>query len=271
MLRHLTLLLIITLGLALPSSYGQSEDEQEIAELIKTREELINLAKSTPRISELVNLHTSDFVSVNTVYLPDGSFTRKERDLDGWKTVLSHYADAGDLQYEVSFENLAFAQVYERTAVAIYRISYEMKDVWDKSVLYGGDQIITANFRKTPDGWKYRDIYVTELRSTINKYPCTYELYQKDANEMLVNVKVPAGSEFRNEYIDVRFKELKPGLNIIHTDKGDEFSWENNVLRASASSESAEIIGRPNSKTAVCDDLIMYYHSTHCADARMNK
>ena len=57
-------------------------------------------------------------------------------------------------------------------------------------------------------------MYVTELRTSISRYPCGYELYQKDANELLVNVKVPAGSRFQNEYIDIRFKENKPKVFV---------------------------------------------------------
>ncbi len=216
MLKFCTLLSALLVTISMQFSSAQSDDEA-LLNLIEQRHELINIAKSTPRIPDLVNLHTSDFVSVSTVYMPDGSSSRRERDLNAWKKVLSNYSDAGDLEYNTKVENIAFSQIFEKTAVVIYRTSYTMQDVWDKSVLYGGDQIVTANFRKTPDGWKYRDIYITELRSTINKYPCTYELYQKDANELLVNVKLPAGHEFKNEYIDIRFKETKPGLHIVLT------------------------------------------------------
>jgi hypothetical protein len=271
MLRHCILLVALFFAMSIQNTSAQTADEEALVQLIQKRQELINIAKSTPRIPELVNLHTPDFVSVTTAYLPDGTSTRKERDLTNWKEVLSNYANAGDLEYHTKLENIAFSQVFEKSAVVIYRSSYVMKDVWDKSELYGGDQIITANFRKTPDGWKYRDIYITELTNKINKFPCTYELYQKDADVLLVNVKLPSGNEFKNEYIDIRFSEPKPGLNIIRTDKGDEFSWENNVLRATISNDSSAIVGRPNSKTGVCDELIMHYHGQVCSNVRMTK
>ena len=271
MFKYCAIILTALLMFVSTDNNAQSADEQAISEVINKRHDLINLAKSTPRISELLNLHTSDYVQINTVYTPDGEVSRRESDLSAVKRVLSHYSDAGDVQYETNVDNIAFSQIYERSAVAIYRASYSMNDVLSGNEMYSGTQIITANLKKTPDGWKFRDIYTTELRTNINKYPCGYELYQKDANELLVSVKVPAGSVFKNEYIDIRFNETKPGFFIVQTDRGDEFSWENNVLRSTMSNDDAEIAGRPNSKTGVCEGIIMYYHSDVCSDTRMTK
>ena len=222
---------------------SQTDDDQAIREVINKRHELINLAKSRPVISELLNLHTKEYVQVTSIYTPDGGVSRRESDLDGAKRILSHYSDAGDVQYVTNVENIAFSQVFDRSAVVIYRASYAMNDANTGQEMYSGNQIITANLKKTPDGWKYNDIYTTELRLNISKYPCGYELYQKDANELLTNVKLPAGGAFKNEYIDIRFHETKPGFFIVQTDRGDEFSWENNVLRATISNDDAEIIG----------------------------
>jgi hypothetical protein len=272
MLRNCLLLIAVFATMSLNNVSAQDADEQAIVELIQERYKLVNIAKSTPRIAELLKLHTNDFTTISTIYLPDGSSSRRETDIDGFKRVLSNYSDAGtDVEYRTTVENVAFSQVYDKSAVAIYRVSYFLKDLTDGSELFSGNQIVTADFKNTPDGWKFRDMYITEFRSQINKYPCAYELYQKDADEMLVSVKLPAGNAFKNEYIDVRFNETKPGLNIIYTDRGDEFSWENNVLRITKSDNSAEIIGRPNNKTAVCDELILYYHGNVCSGVRMIK
>jgi hypothetical protein len=150
-------------------------------------------------------------------------------------------------------------------------MNYQMKNNWTDEEMYSGEQIITANFKKTPDGWKFKDMYVTELRSSISRYPCGYELYQKDANELLVNVKVPAGSRFQNEYIDIRFTETKPQVFAINTDRGDEFFWENGALRSAISNDASAIIARPTSKTGVCESIIMFYHGDVCSGTRLHK
>ena len=252
-------------------TFAQDNDDTEIKALIQKRAELINVAKSTPRISELMKLHASDFKSISTTYTPDGESTRRESDMAAIKRVLSHYSDAGDQQYIVSVADIPFTQVYDKSAVAIYTTNYQMKNNWTDEEMYSGEQIITANFKKTPDGWKFKDMYITELRTSISRYPCGYELYQKDANELLVNVKVPAGSRFQNEYIDIRFKENKPEVYAINTDRGDEFFWEEGALRSAISNDASAIIGRPNSKTGVCENIIMFYHGDVCSGTRQHK
>jgi|GEM_PF-3316077 len=271
MLKYCALLLTALFVLQNDNIQAQSDEEVAIKALIERRAELINLAKSSPRITDLLKLHTSDFRMMNAIYTPDGEVQRSDADLATIKRILSHYSDAGDQQYVTSVKNIAYSKIYERTAVVIYAVEYKMINAENQMTMYGGDQIVTANLKKTPDGWKFHDIYVTEIRSTVNRYPCPYELYQKDANELLVSVKVPAGSQFKNEYIDIRFTEASGGTYIIQTDKGDEFTWENNVLRATISNNAAGIADRPNSKTGVCEALIMYYNRAVCSAAIKQK
>jgi hypothetical protein len=265
MLKYFALLLTALFVFQNDNIQAQSDEEVAIKALIERRAELINLAKSTPRITDLLKLHTSAFRSMSAIYTPDGEVQRTDADMAMLKRVLSNYSDAGDQQYVTSLKNIAYSQIYERSAVVIYSTEYKMINAETKKVLYGGDQIVTANLKNTADGWKFHDMYVTEIRSTVNRYPCPYELYQKDANELLVSVKVPAGSQFKNEYIDIRFTETNGGAYIIQTDKGDEFTWENNVLRATISNGSAAIADRPNSKTGVCESIIMYYNRAVCS------
>ncbi len=265
MLKYCAVLLTAFFVLQNDNIQSQSDDEIAIKALIERRAELINLAKSSPRVSDLLKLHTSDFRTITAVYTPDGEVKRRNMDLTTIKRILSHYSDAGDQQYVTTVKEIAYSKIYERTAVVIYSVEYKMINAENQKTMYSGDQIVTANLKKTLDGWKFHDMYITEIRSTINRYPCLYELYQKDANEMLVSVKVPAGSQFRNEYIDVRFTETNGGGYIIQTDRGDEFTWENNVLRAIISNEGAVITDRPNSKTGVCESIIMYYNREVCS------
>lgn len=271
MLKYFALLLTVLFVFQNDNIDAQSDDEMAIKALIERRAELINLAKSTPRITDLLKLHTSAFRTINAVYTPDGEVKRSDNDLTVIKRVLSHYSDAGDQQYVTEVKNIAYSKIYERTAVVIYGVEYKMINAENQKTMYGGDQIVTAHLKKTPDGWKFNDMYITEIRSTVNRYPCPYELYQKDANELLVSVKVPAGSQFKNEYIDVRFTETNGGAYIVQTDKGDEFTWENNVLRATISNDAAGIADRPNSKTGVCESLIMYYNRAVCSAAVQQK
>jgi len=271
MIKYGTFLILLCAIAFTGSVQAQDDHEAEIKALINRRAELINVAKSTPRIGELLKLHTSDFTTINTVYTPDGESSRRQSDINAIKRVLSNYSDAGDQQYITNIQEIPFIKVYEKTAVAIYSTTYQMKNNWTDAEMYSGEQIITADFKKTPDGWKFKDMYVTELRTSISRYPCGYELYQKDANELLVNVKVPAGSQFRNEYIDIRFTETSPKLYAIQTDRGDEFVWEEGALRSTISNDEAAIVGRPNSKTAVCENIIMFYHGDACSGTRQHK
>ncbi len=271
MLKYFAILLTALFVFQNDNIQAQSEDEVAIKALIERRAELINLAKSTPRITDLLKLHTSDFKTINAIYTPDGELKRSDYDLATLKRILSHYSDAGDQQYVTEVKDIAYSKIYERTAVVIYGVEYKMINAENQKTMYGGDQIVTAHLKKTPDGWKFHDMFITEIRSTVNRYPCQYELYQKDANELLVSVKVPAGSEFKNEYIDVRFTEVSGGAYIIQTDKGDEFTWENNVLRATISNNAAGIADRPNSKTGVCEAIIMYYNRAVCSAAVQQK
>lgn len=271
MLKYFAILLTALFVLQNDNIQAQSDDEMAIKALIERRAELINLAKSSPRVTDLLKLHTSDFRTIHAMYTPDGEMKRTDSDLAVIKRVLSHYSDAGDQQYVTEVKEIAYSKIYERTAVVIYGVEYKMINAANQKTMYGGDQIVTANLKKTLDGWKFHDMYVTEIRSTINRYPCPYELYQKDPNELLVSVKVPAGSQFRNEYIDIRFTEPAGGTYIIQTDKGDEFTWENNVLRATISNDAASIADRPNSKIGVCEALIMYYNRAVCSAAVKQK
>ncbi len=253
------------------TAVAQDQSDAEIKALIQKRAELINVAKSTPRISELMKLHLNDFKLINTTYTPDGESSRRESDMAALKRVLSHYSDAGDQQYTVTVTDIPYTKVYDKSAIAIFTTGYQMKNNWTDEEMYSGEQIITANFKKTPDGWKFKDMYVTELRTSISRYPCGYELYQKDANELLVNVKVPAGSRFQNEYIDIRFTETRPQVFSINTDRGDEFFWENGALRSAISNDASAIIARPTSKTGVCENIIMFYHGDVCSGTRLQK
>jgi len=265
MLKYCAILLTALFVFQNDNIQAQSDDEMAIKALIERRAELINLAKSTPRITDLLKIHTSDFRTINAIYTPDGEVTRSDYDLTVIKRILSHYSDAGDQQYVAAVKEIAYSKIYDRSAVVIYGVEYKMINAVNQQTMYGGDQIVTAHLKKTVDGWKFQDMYITEIRSTVNRYPCRYELYRKDANELLVSVKIPAGSEFKNEYIDVRFTETNGGFYIIQTDKGDEFTWENNILRVTTPSGGASITDRPNSKTGVCESIIMYYNRDVCS------
>lgn len=244
---------------------AQSDDEVAIKALIERRAELINLAKSTPRVTDLFKLHTSTFRTITAVYTPDGEVQRTDADMAMLKRILSNYSDSGDQQYVTTIKNIAYSQIYDRSAVVIYAVEYKMINAENHKTMYGGDQIVTANLKKTADGWKFNDMYITEIRSTVNRYPCSYELYQKDASELLVSVKVPAGSQFKNQYIDIRFTDAGGGTYIVQTDRGDEFTWENNVLRATMSNNATAITDRPNSKSGVAESIIMYYNRAVCS------
>jgi hypothetical protein len=271
MLKYCAILLTALFVFQNDNIQAQSDDEMAIKALIEKRAELINLAKSTPRISELLKLHTTNFRRINAIYTPDGEVQRSDYDMTILKRVLSNYSDSGDQQYVTAVKNIAYSKIYESTAVVIYAVEYEMINAENQKTMYGGDQIVTAHFKKSADGWKFDDMYVTEIRSTINRYPCNYELYQKDQNELLVSVKVPAGSRFINQYIDIRFIEKNVGVYIVQTDRGDEFTWENNVLRVTTSNNGATITDRPNSKTGVTEAIIMYYNRAVCSATILQK
>jgi len=250
---------------------AQSDDEVAIKALIERRAELINLAKSAPRITDLFKLHTGTFRTITAVYTPDGKVRRTDADMAMLKRIFSNYSDSGDQQYVTTVKDIAYSQIYERSAVVIYAVEYKMINAVNQKTMYGGDQIVTANLKKTADGWKFHDMYITEIRSTINRYPCTYDLYRQDADDLLVDVTVPAGSRFNSKYIEIRFTETHGGAYIIQTDKGDEFTWENNVLRATMSNNAAAITDRPNSKKGVCEAIIMYYNREACSATIMQK
>lgn len=269
--RLLILSLVCGLMFTAHEAVSQAGPEAEITNLIQHRIDLINLAHSAPRSAELVNLHAKEFQASNTTYLPDGTFEQRTLSLEDFKRVLSNYADSDSHKFSIKLNDIPFIRVFDKTGVAIYTASYTMNDMVSGQPLYGSDQIITVHVKSTPDGWKFVDQHVTEIRDKINKYPCTYELYQKDENEMLVNVKFPAGNTFKHEYIDINFNEVSSGVYMVRTNVGDEFAWENNTLRALTSDNSSELTSRPNSKYAVCKDIVMYYHSGSCSDLRQDK
>ena len=250
---------------------AQSEDETAIRELIQQRSDLLNIMHSAPRINQALNLLTKDYVSRRTVYLPDGETESSRTDIETLKRVLSNYSDSDSHRYRHNISNIPYIEVFNTSAIALATASYTWEDANTGNVLFGSDEIMTFNLKKTPDGWKIRELYTSEIRTTINKYPCPYELYQKDANEMLVNAKVPAGSTFKHEYIDIRFTDVGGGVYTVQTNKGDEFSWEDNTLRSTISNNDSALAGRPNSKKAVCETLIMYYYNDVCESVRMEK
>ena len=269
-ISRLPILVVVSL-LVVGSLFAQTEQEQAIEDVLRERTELLNVAKSGPYMSKLVKLHTPDYVNRRTVYLPDGTVQTSEVSFDQFKRILSNYGDSDTHTYKTKLMNIPFMKVFDRSAVAIYTTSYELLNSNTGEVLYGSEQIITADMKYSPDGWKVARMHVTEIRDKINKYPCAYELYQKDENELLVNVKVPNGSSFAHKYIDINFSEVDPNVYMVTTSYGDEFSWEGGVLRVLTSNTDSSYAARPNSKNAVCKELIMYYHNDSCTDALFEK
>ena len=246
-------------------------DQQSISRLLEHRVELLNLAASSPRSADLIAMYADDFESTRMVYLPDGEVQKTSGDLADLKRVISNFTDSPSNRIVSRMDTIHYLQIFDRTAVVIFSGSYNMIETETNTSLYEGMVINTMYLRNTPNGWKIADQYSTEVRGSISKYPCRYELYQKDANEMLLSVKVPDGQSFAQKYLDVNFSEMSGTVTLIRTNHGDEFAWENNTLRVLRENAGTSFTGRPNSKTAVCEELVLYYYGDVCSGVKLEK
>jgi len=253
------------------SATAQSSDIQDVTHLVMHRAELMNLASSSPRSSELIDMYTDDFESTRMIYLPDGQVRKVTGDLARLKSIVSNYNDSQATRVVSKVDTIHYINVLGNTAIVIFSGNYSMIETETNTALYDGLVITTMYLRRSPNGWKIADQFTTEVRGNINKYPCAYELYQKDANEMLVSVKVPDGQAFAQQYVDINFSELSPGVTLVKTSQGDEFAWEGNNLRNLREGAATTFTGRANSKPAVCEQMVMYYFGNTCSGVKLEK
>ncbi len=259
----------IFLCLSLMSTSVAQDDETIITKAIKQMVEKVGSIETAEDVKKFLSYHTPNYTAIESGLLIDGSSGIKNVTLKDLEARMNRIVMNDKYQVVPKLEEINYIKILSNTAIVNTTISYSVNDGGE--FLFSGSQNRTQTLVKTEEGWKIVREYIAEVRDNLQKYDCTYEVYEKDENSSILKVYYPAGDAFQSEYIDVEMEKLSSQNLLVSTDKGDQFQWDNEtMIPTNARTDNGEKI-KVTTLTGVYTELVRYYFSDRCVSARRSK
>ena len=244
-------------------------DEQAIRQLVETQTRKIMTMRTPLDVKEYMKAYTPSYTAMRSDYLVDGTVNHSNVSKELIENRLNSYALNTKTPLTITLDRFNFVNVMGNTGVANYTINFDVKDNGMTSL--GGFQNITSTFVKTTDGWKISRSHITEVRTTMQQYTCKFQMFTETTSSYMAKVSYPTGSSFETDFIEVKLNDMGGNNYVLHTNKGDQFEWNNGMLQLPNPQTGVVRAEKATSQPAVFRELIKYYYPQHCPEAELQK